>query len=46
MQVTELFIGTIGRVFSSSSILIILVFMFIISIRLYLHRRKKAYLSI
>lgn len=46
MQVTELFIGTFGRIFSSSSILVILTLMFIISIRLYFHRRKKAYLSI
>jgi diguanylate cyclase (GGDEF)-like protein len=46
MNLSELFLGSIGRIFASSGIMIVLLLMFIVSFRLYLSRKKKAYLSL
>lgn len=41
-----MFFGTMGRIYSYSSIILILILMFIITLRLFLSRRKKAYFSL
>lgn len=46
MPISEMFVGSAGRIFSSACVIIILLMMFIVSLRLYLSRRKKAYLSL
>lgn len=46
MQISDFFYGSLGRIYSSSCIIIILVMMCIVSLRLFLSRRKKAYLSL
>jgi two-component system cell cycle response regulator len=46
MDMTNLFFGKIGHVYSYSSIILILFLMFIITLQLFLSRRKKAYLSL
>lgn len=46
MKLSDFFAGSTGLVFSSSCILIILLLMFIMSLRLYLDRRKRAYFSL
>ena len=46
MEITSLFVGKIGHIYSYSCTIIILMLMFIISVRLFLSRRKKAYLSL
>lgn len=46
MELTNLFFGAIGRIFSYSSIILILILMFIITLQLFLSRRKKAYFSL
>lgn len=46
MNLSDLFSGSIGRIFASSSIMIVLILLFVVSFRLFLSRRKKAYLSL
>ncbi len=45
MTMTELLFGALGRVYASTSIIIMLALMLLMSYRLYISRRKKAYLS-
>ncbi|HEY0828918.1 MAG TPA: GGDEF domain-containing protein [Bacilli bacterium] len=45
MEMTDLFLGSAGRIFSSTCIMVILVMIFIVTIRLYVSRGKKAYKS-
>jgi two-component system, cell cycle response regulator len=46
MAYKELFFGTYGHIFSYSCIILILILMFIITLQLFLSRRKKAYFSL
>jgi diguanylate cyclase (GGDEF)-like protein len=46
MEINHLFFGKIGYIYSYSSTILILSLMFIVSLRLYLSRRKKAYFSL
>jgi diguanylate cyclase (GGDEF)-like protein len=45
MKLKDLFIGPLAPVFSHVIVLVILVLMFVVSLRLYMDRRKKGYLS-
>ncbi len=45
MEMTDLFLGSAGRTFSSTCIMVILIMIFIVTLRLYISRGKKAYLS-
>jgi diguanylate cyclase (GGDEF)-like protein len=45
MNLFDLLLGPTGRIYASSSIIIMLSLMFIMSFRLYVNRRKKAYFS-
>ncbi|HEX7055612.1 MAG TPA: hypothetical protein VF260_00245, partial [Bacilli bacterium] len=45
MRVSDLFFGSSGKMFASAGITIILCMMFIVALRLYWNRRKKAYFS-
>ncbi len=46
MSYLDLFIGDYGNIFSYSCIILILVLMFIITLQLFMSRRKKAYFSL
>jgi diguanylate cyclase (GGDEF)-like protein len=46
MNRSQLFEGTISHIYSSSLIIVILILMFIMSLSLFLNRRKKAYFSL
>jgi diguanylate cyclase (GGDEF)-like protein len=46
MEISQLFFGKIGYIYSYSSTILILSLMFIISLRLFMSRRKKAYFSL
>jgi two-component system cell cycle response regulator len=46
MEISQLFFGKIGYIYSYSSTILILSLMFIISMRLFMSRRKKAYFSL
>src|SRR3954451_671500 len=46
MNPSELFTGTISHIYSASLIIMILILMFIMSLSLFLNRRKKAYFSL
>lgn len=46
MNPSELFSGTISHIYSASLIIMILILMFIMSLSLFLNRRKKAYFSL
>lgn len=46
MQISDFLYGSPGRIYSFSCIITILVMMFIVSLRLFLSRRKKAYFSL
>lgn len=46
MEISQLFFGRTGDVFSYTCIILILIMMFIITLQLFLSRRKKAYLSL
>lgn len=46
MDVTSLLTGSAGKILSAGNIIIILILMFIVSVRLYMSRKKRAYLSI
>lgn len=46
MEISQLFFGKIGYIYSYSSTILILSLMLIISVRLFMSRRKKAYFSL
>jgi diguanylate cyclase (GGDEF)-like protein len=46
MNLSDLFLGTNGNIIAASSTIIMLFLMFMMSLRLYLSRRKKAYFSL
>jgi len=46
MELSDFIFGTSGRIYSYTSIILILVLMFIITLKLFLSRRKKAYFSL
>lgn len=45
MDISDLLYGSLGRIVATFSIIVIVLMMFLVSLRLYLSRRKKAYFS-